>query len=187
VATDALIDAQRLKLGVLQTTARLETNPDGGIIRPSVETHLVRDVSVEARFEQHGREFVFRSDEPTGRGGHAAGPTAIRYFLSGIAFCLQVWYAKGAALVGCELNGLTLELETILDMRREYALPPTGVPERLIAQIVADSPSPPALVGAMVDEAHRRCPLSNLVAVSLPLYVRLEHNGVVIRDTVPRA
>src|SRR5215218_10862281 len=76
VATDALIDAQRLKLGVLQTTARLETNPDGGIIRPSVETHLVRDVSVEARFEQHGREFVFRSDEPTGRGGHAAGPTA---------------------------------------------------------------------------------------------------------------
>jgi uncharacterized OsmC-like protein len=184
VATDALIDAQRLKLGVVQTTARLEANPDGGIIRPSVQTNLVRDVSVEARFEQHGREFVFRSDEPTGRGGHAAGPTAIRYFLSGIAFCLQVWYAKGAALVGCELNGLTLELEAILDMRREYALAPTGVPEQLIAHISVDSPSPAAVVLAMVDEAHRRCPLSNLVAPSLPLEARVHHNGELIRDTL---
>ena len=184
MTTDALIDAQRLKAGVLQTTARLETNPDGGVIRPAVETRLIRDVSVEARFEQHGREFVFRSDEPTGRGGHAAGPTAIRYFLSGIAFCLQVWYAKGAALVGCDLNGLTLDLEAVLDMRREYALPPTGVAEHLVALISVDSPSPTSLVLAMVDEAHRRCPLSNLVAPSLPLEARVRHNGELIRDTL---
>ena len=34
----------------------------------------------------------------------------MRYFLSGIAFCQQGWYAKGSAIVGCDLESLELDV-----------------------------------------------------------------------------
>ncbi len=182
---EPIIDASRLKAGVLQTTSRLAANPTGGRIRPYVDTRLIRDVAVEARWEQFGKSFELRSDEPSGRGGGGTAPTSIRYFLSGIAFCLQVWYAKGAALVGCELESLTLRVEASFDMRVEYKLPATSEHDYLLASAVVGSPSDAAMVLAMADEAHERCPLSSLVQRSLPVYRRLTHNGELILDTLP--
>ena len=182
---ERLVDVERLRAGVLQTTGRLEANPDGGLIRPFVEARLIRDVSVELRWEQFGKDFTLRSDEPTGRGGQGTGPTAIRYFLSGIASCLQVWFAKSAALTGCELTRSTLRLEAALDMRVEYGLAPGGGPEYLLSRAVIESSSSDDLVLAMADEAHRRCPLWNLVTRGMPGYRQVEHDGRLILDTLP--
>jgi hypothetical protein len=183
--TESLIDGPRLKAGVLQTTERLRDHPEKGLIRPYVETRLIRDVSVEASWQQFGREFTLRSDEPSGRGGQGSGPTAIRYFLSGIAFCLQVWYAKGAALNGCELERVDVRVEAFLDMRGEYGLPPSGVQQYLVARANVGSPSSTAVVMAVADEAHRRCPLWQLLLGSIPGYRQLTHNGILVVDTVP--
>jgi hypothetical protein len=183
--TESLIDGPRLKAGVLQTTERLRAHPEKGLIRPYVDTRLIRDVSVEARWEQFGREFSLRSDEPAGRGGQGSGPTAIRYFLSGIAFCLQVWYAKGAALAGCELESVEVRLEASLDMRGEYGLPGSGVQQYLVARASIVSPSPTTMVMEVADEAHRRCPLWHLLVASIPGYRQLLHNGILVVDTVP--
>jgi hypothetical protein len=181
----SIIDADRLRAGVLQTTASLEANPTGGRIRPYVDARLVKDVSVALRWEQFGRTFELHSDEPGGRGGQGTAPTAIRYFLSGIASCLQVWFAKGAALTGCEVHGLTLRLEASLDMRVEYGLEPSGSAEYLLSHAVVESPSPDELVLAMAHEAHGRCPLWNLVIRGVPGYRRLERDGRLLLDTMP--
>ncbi len=182
---ERLIDPDHLRTGVLETRQRLEANPPGGMIRPSVDSRLVGGVSVETRWEQFGRQFVLTSDEPAGRGGSATAPTAIRYFLTGIASCLGVWFAKGAALSGCELRGLSLRLEAALDMRREYDLAPTGAQEQLVAEADVDSPSPEAVVLTMADEAFRRCPLWNLVGRGVPVHRRIRHNGQLVFDTLP--
>ena len=178
-----LIDVDKLRDSVERTATRLASYPGGGLIRPRVSTRLLRDVTAEARFDQYGRTFSFRNDEPPGRGGAGVEPTSIRYFLSGIAFCLQVWIAKGAALVGCDLRDAALDIEGRLDMRGEYDLEPTGVAQYLIADLRVVSPSGSESVLAMADEAFRRCPLAQLVA--LPIYQRVAHNGQVIRDTLP--
>ena len=112
-----LIDAARLRAVVERTTESLRQNPGGGIIRPFVDSRLLSNVAAEAEWEQAGRSFSVRSDEPAGRGGNGENPTAIRYFLSGIAFCLQVWYAKAAALLDCELEDVHIRVEAALDMR----------------------------------------------------------------------
>ena len=180
---DPIIDAAKLRDSVEHTAARLAELPSRGVIRPRVSTRLLRDVTAEARFEQYGREFAFRNDEPPGRGGAGIEPTSIRYFLSGLAFCLQVWLAKGAALVDCSIEDVELDVEAQLDMRREYDLPPTGTSEYLVADLRVTSPSPSNLVLAMADEAIRRCPLAHVAA--LPIHQRVTHNGVVIRDDLP--
>ncbi|NIP81918.1 MAG: hypothetical protein GWM90_22950, partial [Gemmatimonadetes bacterium] len=73
---------------------------------------------------QYGREFSFESDESVDRAGDGSAPSPLRYFLSGIAFCLQVWYAKGAAIVGCQIDDLRIEVRTFMDMRGEHRVGP---------------------------------------------------------------
>ncbi len=179
--TDALIDTERLRANVEQITAQLRANPAGGLIKPRVSTRLIRDVSAEATWTQFGREFSLRNDEASGRAGGGDAPTAIRYFLSGIAFCLQVWYAKGAALVGCEVEDIRLDLEATFDMRVEYRLSrDEAVHERLLVEAWVISPSPRRTVIALAEEAHARCPLSTLVGRAIPIHRRLHHNGELV-------
>ena len=174
-----------LRETVLVTTEKLRANPSGGIIRPYVETRLVRNVSAEASWEQSGRVFRVRSDEAPGRGGNGEHPTAIRYFLSGISFCLAVWYAKAAALADVLLDAFEMRLEAAFDMRVEYGLPPAPGPEFLIATARISSPAPASQVRAIAEEAHRRCPLSNLVERAVPIYVLVLHGDETVLDTIP--
>jgi uncharacterized OsmC-like protein len=146
----------------------------------------VKDVTVESTFVQYDRPFSFFSDEAAHRGGHEQGPSPMRYFLSGIAFCQQGWYAKGSAIVGCDLESLELDVRTLMDMRGEHGfdeVPP--YPQWLILEARVDSPSSREAVLAMIDWGDARCPLGCLVRRAVPVYGRIVHNGVVIRDTVP--
>lgn len=180
---EPLIDPERLRDSIERTAGRLSEFTRGGVIRPRVSTRIVHDVSAEATFEQYGRTFTFASDEPAGRGGTGSAPTSIRYFLSAIGFCLDVWLAKGAAVVDCEIRDVALMIEARLDMRIEYDLEPSGAPQYLLADVRVSSPSPSDRVLAMADEAFRRCPLVH--AIRLPVYQRVTHDGRVIRDELP--
>ena len=180
-----LIDREMLRETVLVTTEKLRANPSGGIIRPYVETKLLRNVSAEASWEQSGQVFSVRSDEAPGRGGAGEHPTAIRYFLSGISFCLAVWYAKSAALADVQLDSFELRLEAGFDMRVEYGLSPAPGPEFVVSTARISSRASADAVREIAEEAHRRCPLANLVARAVPIYFRVVHDGEGVLDTVP--
>jgi uncharacterized OsmC-like protein len=182
---DVLIDRPALRSVVEDTTAKLRGNPKGGVIRPAIESRLVHDVSAEASWEQSGRVHTIRSDEAPGRGGLGEHPTAIRYFLSGIAFCLQVWYAKASALADVPISDVRLRVEAALDMRIEYGLDPAPGPQFVLVTARVVSPASSDAVRAVALEAHRRCPLSNLVERAVPIYLRVHHAGSVIHETVP--
>jgi uncharacterized OsmC-like protein len=143
-------------------------------------------VHAVSRFVQYDKDFVFECDESEDRGGRAEHPSPLRYFLSGLAFCQQVWYSKGAALAGCELAALDIDVVTYMDMRGEHLI--DGIPANpqwIVIEAAVTSPSPASVVLAMVDEANARCPVYNLVAKAVPIHERIMHNGTVIRDTVP--
>ena len=180
------IDIDKLAANVTETTALLRSDPTAGHVRPNVKTRLIADVQAQSDFVQYGREFSFRCDESDDRAGRGEAPSPLRYFLSGLAFCQQVWYAKGAALVGIEIEELELDVRTYMDMRGEHlidGIPPN--PQWIVIEARVSSPGSGDDVLAMVDEANARCPVYSLVSKAIPIHERIVHNGSVLRDTIP--
>lgn len=181
------VDAGGLWRTLDETVRCLRSDPAAGLIRPRVSSRLVAGVIAESRFTQYGREFSFRSDEAAERGGTGTAPSPLRYFLSGLAFCQIVWYAKGSALVGCILESVEIDVETFLDMRGEHRIGDVpAYPQWLLLEARIGSPSPADRVLTMVEEANARCPVFNLVRRAVPIYERITHNGCLLRDTAPR-
>lgn len=182
----ALIDREALRANHDRVAARLAAEPAFGLMRPAVHARLVRDVSVESVFVQYDRTFTFYGDEALDRAGHETGPSPMRYFLSGIAFCLAGWYAKGSAVLDVPIESLELDLRTLLDMRGEHGLaghPPN--PQYLVVEAAIESGAPADRVLEVVDWGGARCPLSVLVRTAIPVHERIVVGGAVIRDTVP--
>lgn len=181
-----IIDRAGLRRGYEELADRLRREPANTIVRPYVQTKVVRDVTVESSFVQYDRPFTFLSDEARHRGGHEEGPSPMRFFLSGIAFCQQGWYAKGAAIGDCEIESLELDVRAFMDLRGEHGfegVPPN--PQWLMFEIRVSSPAAPEAIMEMVDWGDARCPLGVLVRRAVPVYERITLNGVVIRDTSP--
>ena len=180
------IDADRLRDNVASTARILADDDTAGHVRPRVTTRLIHNVHAKSDFTQYEKEFYFECDESEARAGQGEHPSPLRYFLSGLAFCMQVWYAKGAALVGCELDDLQIDVLTYMDMRGEHLV--AGVPtypQWIIIEAAVTSGSDPATALAMVDEANARCPVYGLIARAVPVYERIRLGDDLIRDTVP--
>jgi len=180
------VDIEKLATNVRDTTTMLRSDSTAGHVRPNVRTRLIADVNARSDFVQYDKSFSFECDEADSRAGKGEAPSPLRYFLSGLAFCQQVWYAKGAALSGCDIEDLEIDVRTYMDMRGEHLIdgvPPN--PQWIVIDARVASPSSQAAVLAMVDEANARCPVYNLVAKAVPIYERVEHNGEIIRDTIP--
>lgn len=181
-----VVDRGKLRANYDGLVDRLGTDGQTGIVRPSVTTRLIEDVTVEAAFEQYGQHFQFIGDEAVSRGGKEKGPSPMRYFLAGIAFCMQGWWAKGSALVGCEVEALELDVHTYLDMRGEHALPDVPAhPQFLVLDVRVQSPDTAERVLEMIDWGNARCPLGTFARRAVPVYERVTHNDTIVRDTVP--
>ncbi|MDH3249189.1 MAG: OsmC family protein [Acidimicrobiia bacterium] len=180
------VDLEKLRTNVESTAELLRSDPSAGHVRPRVSTRLVENVNARSEFIQYDKEFAFECDESEGRAGSGSAPSPLRYFLSGLAFCQQVWYAKGAALVGCEIEDLEIDVVTYMDMRGEHLI--DGIaphPQWIVITADVATPGTAEQVLALVDEANSRCPVYNLVARAVPIYERISRNGVVVRNTVP--
>ena len=182
----SLVDHETLKSNYESLVKKLASNTDAGLMRPYVSTRLIENVSVESRFEQYDQEYTFYGDEAKSRAGFERGPSPMRYFLNGVAFCLQGWCAKGSAFAGVDIDGMELDITSFLDMRGEHGFEDVpAYPQWLILDFRIDSPSMAEQVLEMVDWGILRCPLSAFVKKAVPVYERVTHNGKIIRDTVP--
>lgn len=182
----ALVDRAKLRENHQQVVARLASEASYGLMRPTVSARLVRDVSVESSFVQYDRPFTFLGDEAVDRAGHETGPSPMRYFLSGIAFCALGWWAKGSALLDVELASLEVRLRSFLDMRGEHGVPDVPPnPQWLVFEVEVSSPASREQVLELIDWGLARCPLSVLVGRAVPVHQRVVHDGTLIRDGVP--
>lgn len=181
-----IVDHDKLRSNYLGVVEKLGGNHAAGLVHPYVSAETIEDVSVRSSFIQYDREFTFFGDEAFDRGGQERGPSPIRYFLSGIAFCMLGWYAKGAAFADCEVEGLGMSITTHLDLRGEHGFEDKPVHiQWLVFDVHVESPSPADSVLAMVDWGDARCPLGAFSRRAVPVYTVVNHNGTVIRDTVP--
>ena len=180
------VDLEKLRTNVESTAETLRADDAAGHVRPLVRTRLVDNVNAISEFVQYDSDFTFECDEAESRAGKGAHPSPLRYFLSGLAFCQQVWYAKGAALVGCQIEDLEIDVSTYMDMRGEHLI--DGIdpnPQWIVIDANVTTPGTVEQVLALVDEANARCPVYNLVNKAVPIYERISRNGVEVRNTVP--
>lgn len=162
--TDPLYD------NVTGTAARLRADAAAGIVRPSVSTELISDVSAVSRFTQYGREFEFRCDESEGRGGQGEHPSPLRYLLSSLGFCVQVWCAKTAALHDFPVRSLRVDVTTYMDMRGEHLVGDVPAhPQWFQVTVVFGSPGSPEAARRVAEEALRRCPVAALLTRAVPI------------------
>lgn len=182
----ALVDRESLRANYEGLAERMRTDVDLASRRIGVSARLVHDVTVESTFEQYDRQWSLIGDEAAIRGGHERGPTPLRYFLSGIAICQLGWYAKGSAVVDCELEEMVLDVQTFMDMRGEHGFGdiPTH-PQWLTFELRVRSSAPLSDILEMVDWGNERCPLGVLVRRAVPIFERVTLNDEIIRDTVP--
>jgi uncharacterized OsmC-like protein len=182
----ALVDRPMLRANHEDVVARLTADPAYGLMRPEVVARLVQDVSVESSFVQYGRPFTFLGDEAADRGGQETGPSPMRYFLSGLAFCMLGWWAKGSAILEVELGSVEVRIRSFLDMRGEHGF--TDVPANpqwlnVAVELAGDVTPERAL--EVVDWGDSMCPLSVLIGRAIPVYEQVTLNGAVIRDEQP--
>jgi len=181
-----VVDGEKLTGNYEAVVSRLAADDAMGLMRPYVSAKLIEDVSVALSFEQYGRDFTFYGDEAFDRGGHERGPSPMRYFLSGIAFCMLGWYAKGSGFSGCVVESMEMDIRSFLDMRGEHGFEDRPVhPQWLTFDIRVTSPSASDAVLAMIDWGDQRCPLGAFARLAVPVYEIVTHNGAVIRNTVP--
>lgn len=181
-----LVDRAKLRENLEAVADRLAREPDAGVVRPWVSARLDRDVLGTSEFEQYGHSFVFRSDESAGRGGSDQAPSPMRYLLSSVAFCMQGWTAKVSAARDVTLDGLRVDVRTLLDMRGEHLVDGAPAhPQWMVVDVRVDSPCGEAAMIDLLREALRRCPVTSLMSRAIPLHLMVRHNGTVTLDDRP--
>ena len=97
------------------------------------------------------------------------------------------WYAKGAAFTDCDASAMRMNITTHLDLRGEHGFEDKPIHiQWLVFDVHVDSPSSADTVLAMIDWGDARCPLGVFSRRAVPVYTVVNHNGAIIRDTVPR-
>ncbi len=183
------VDYQRLKNDLERWDAQLKSDPAAGHPHASVSSRHIENLRSACEWQEFGKTFRFETDEANQRGGDDSAPSPLRYFLAGLVFCQQVFYSKGAALVGCTMDDVQIDAESYFDMRGEFTLPrdtsvEAGLQWIVLTSYVSSKDSSETVLAA-VDEANARCPVVNTIRKGIPVYERVIHNGALIRDSAP--
>lgn len=180
------LDAIALKLVVAESTARSAAATEAALVRPWVQARLEGGTAAISEFVQYGDAYEFRADESVDRGGQASAPSPLRYLLSSVAFCALGWCSKTWALRDVAVHDMSIHVRTMMDTRGEHLI--EGVPAHpqwfVLELSIEDDSSDDASID-LWREAARRCPISSLVALAVPLYLMLTHNGRPILDERP--
>lgn len=181
-----LVNVESVRSQFEQAVEGLVGDPTSGHIRPGVKARLVEDVTMNVTFTQFGHLFELAGVLASEHGRDTVAPSPLRYFLTSIALCVEGWWARGSAIVGCELEAVELETRTYLDIRGEHGF--AGIashPRWIVLDGAVSSPSSTERVLESVDWGNARCPLLSLVRMAVPVYERITHNGSVVRDLLP--
>ncbi len=143
---------------------------EGPAKRPITTVRGTGLFDVQFRAEVEGHSFI--SDERESSGGHDAGPAPMRYFVTGVMFCHQVWMVKKAALMGMTMTKLDGEISWWNDV-------PTP---RIVYKVMVDSDRSDDDVRAIVEAGAKGCNAFKAVEKATKIELSAVHNGKTIME-----
>jgi uncharacterized OsmC-like protein len=125
------------------------------------------------------RGFTLVQDEPTSVMGTAKGPTPTDFFISSVALCENVIFARNAAMNGVQLDSLETTAAGTWDMKGLFEIDGADSSFRsIIVETVVKTNSPVPEVVTVARATHRRCPIYATLRKSVDLTFKLTVNDI---------
>jgi len=141
-----------------------------GTVRVDVaHSHQLRLSSV--CWEGEGLKFQVTVDEPPSRGGDAAGPAPLSYFVLGAAACLLTQFAKLAMLEELNVDSLSMTARAHFDRNLGGAFTEISYDVKMLGT------EEEARIVKLSREAERQCFASNTLRKALKMATDVEYNG----------
>ena len=130
------------------------------------------------RSEVNVRGFTLVQDEPVSVMGSAKGPTPTDFFISSVALCENVVFARNAAVAGVHLDSLETVASGTWNMKGLFGIEGADSSFRMIAvETSVRTSATPSEVVKVARLTHVRCPIYATLRKSLDLTFKLTVNG----------
>ena len=130
-----------------------------------------------ARVAFEGGEMTLETDQPTGQGGGGTLPGPMHYCLYGLASCYTATFATIAAMMGLELQGLEVAVESDVNFSPVFGLSEEPIIERVRVTLSVECDAPREQIEEVERLAAQRCPGVYCMANAIPFETRLEYKG----------
>jgi uncharacterized OsmC-like protein len=150
------------------------TEPMKGLGTVRADAELVGDQRQEVRTKNH----TLVCDEPLTLGGTDQGPNPLEFFVSAVAFCENVTFARFATLKGLEFESLETSLRGHWDRRGqgEWEEIEPAFKDFVVETRIASS-GPLEKIREIAKTTHRRCPMHASISKIAPVVDKLFVNG----------
>ena len=119
------------------------------------------------------RQFSVKVDEPAVLGGQDTAPNPVEYVLAALGSCQEITYRLYADSMGIPLNGVSVKLKGVLDLRGFFNVDKQVRPgyQRIEAEVVLDSPAPEKDLRRLKEVVDSHCPVLDILRNPTPVEV----------------
>ncbi len=130
-----------------------------------------------ARLKYEGGQMALEADQPTGQGGGGSRPGPMLYCLYGLASCYAATFATTAVMMGIELKGLGVAVESDVDFAPVFGLAEGPIVEGVRITLSVESDAPREQIEEVERLAAQRCPGVYCRANAIPFETQLAYEG----------
>jgi putative redox protein len=124
------------------------------------------------------RGFTLAQDEPVSVMGTGRGPTPTDFFISSVALCENVIFARNAAVSGLSVDSLETTATGEWNMKGLWEIDGANSSFRkIIVETRVQTVSDPSAIASVARLTHKRCPIYATLAKSIELTFKLTVNG----------
>lgn len=156
---------------VRDTAAALAEAPDAAIATFRVDSRQVAGLLSRV----HVRSFEVDVDEPPSLGGTDAAPNPVELALAALAACQEITYRLHADALGIPLDGVSVSIEGVIDLRGSFAVDEAVRPGfgAIRGSVLLDSPAPPDELRRLKAHVDAHCPVLDLLSNPTPVELEL--------------
>ncbi|MFZ5853250.1 MAG: OsmC family protein [Chloroflexota bacterium] len=156
---------------VRDTAAALAEAPDAAVATFRVDSRQVAGLLSRVRV----RSFAVDVDEPPSLGGTDAAPNPVELALAALATCQEITYRLHADALGIPLDGVSVSIEGVIDLRGFFAVDDAVRPgfTAIRGTVLLDSPASPDELRRLKAHVDDHCPVLDLVSNPTPVELEL--------------
>jgi putative redox protein len=160
-----------LKEIIAETQATLRADAVAARAVFSVDSQQVENLRSEAKI----RQFSVTVDEPPALGGSDAGPNPVELVLAALATCQEITYRAYATALGIPLEGVSVRLDGVLDLRGFFAVDESVRPgfTRVQGTVTLKSSASQEELAKLKEVVDAHCPVLDILRAPVPVELKL--------------
>ncbi len=127
------------------------------------------------------RQFSVNVDEPAVLGGQDTAPNPVEYVLAALGSCQEITYRLYADSMGIPLNGVSVKLKGVLDLRGFFNVDKQIRPgyQKIEAEVIIDSPASEQDLHRLKDVVDSHCPVLDILRNPTPIELSIRSTSLI--------